>query len=87
MRVETPAPKTPVQPAMDEEKLAKYRAAAPLNHTVRIERMGSYLKLDYELIGADGKKYSLWDIRDQPKPTFSIYQGDVRIASGQFEFG
>lgn len=81
------APKAPARSAADEEKMAKYRAAAPLNHTVRIERMGSYLKLDYELIGSDGKKYSLWDIGGRPKLAFTVYQGDTRIDSGQFEFG
>ncbi len=87
VRAETPAPKTPVQPAMNEEKKAKYRAAAPLNHTVRIERMGSYLKLDYELIGTDGKKQDLWGISEHPELTFSVYRGDARVGIGKFEYG
>ncbi|MEN6425203.1 MAG: hypothetical protein ABFE13_07560 [Phycisphaerales bacterium] len=85
---ETPkAPRTPARTGMDEEKAAEYRVAAPLNHTVRIERTGRYLKLDYELIGTDGKKYSLWEIQGQPRPTFSIYQGDSKVGDGKFEFG
>jgi len=72
---------------MDAQMRAKYKAAAPLNHTVRITRTGSVLKLDYELVGTDGKTYSLWKIRDQSKPTFSIYQDDVKVGDGTFEFG
>lgn len=87
VRAQTPAPKTPVQPAMNEEKKAEHRAAAPLNHTVRIERMGSYLKLDYELIGADGKKHDLWGISEHPELTFSVYRGDARVGVGKFEYG
>jgi hypothetical protein len=77
----------PAPSAAEAEKTAKYRAAAPLNHTVQIERMGSYLKLDYELIGADGKKYDLWGISEHPELTFSVYQGDARVGIGKFEYG
>jgi len=83
----TQTPKAPAHSAADEEKMEKYGAAAPLNHTVRIERMGSYLKLDYELIGADGKKYDLWGISEHPELTFSVYQGDAKVGVGKFEFG
>lgn len=75
------------QSGMDADKAAKYKAAAPLNHTVQIIRTGSVLKLDYQLIGTDGKKYDLWDIRDQSKPTFAIYKANVKIGGGTFEFG
>ncbi len=72
---------------MDADMTAKYKAAAPLNHTVKITRTGSVLKLDYELIGADGKKYNLWDIHDKSKPTFSVYKDNVKVGGGTFEFG
>jgi hypothetical protein len=75
------------QSGMDAEMRAKYKAAAPLNHTARITRTGSVLRLDYELVGTDGKKYDLWKIHDQSKPTFSIYQDNVKIDGGAFEFG
>ncbi len=75
------------QSNLDAEMRAKYEAAAPLNHTVRITRMGSVLKLDYELVGTDGKRYDLWKIRDQSKPTFSIYHDNVKVGGGAFEFG
>jgi hypothetical protein len=72
---------------MDEAKAVEYKAAAPLNHTVRIERSGSYLKLDYELIGTDGKKYDLWKINDQSRPVFAIYKDNIKVGGGTFEFG
>jgi len=75
------------QSGMDAEMRAEYKAAAPLNHTVKIIRTGGVLKLDYELVGIDGKIYNLWDIRDQSKPTFSIYQDNVKVGDGTFEFG
>lgn len=72
---------------MDADMTAKYKAASPLNHTVKIIRTGSVLKLDYELIGTDGKKYNLWDIHDRSKPTFSVYKDNVKVGGGTFEFG
>ena len=75
------------QPGMDADTTAKYKAASPLNHTVKIIRTGSVLKLDYELIGTDGKKYNLWVIHDQSKPTFSVYKNNVKVGGGTFEFG
>ena len=75
------------QSGMDAQMRAKYKAAAPLNHTVTITRTGGVLKLDYELVGTDGKTYSLWEIRDQSKPTLSIYQDNVKVGDGTFEFG
>ncbi|MBN2132725.1 MAG: hypothetical protein JW741_24710 [Sedimentisphaerales bacterium] len=72
---------------MDAATRAKYNAAAPLNHTVKITRAGSVLKLDYELVGTDGKTYSLWKIRDRSKPTFSVYRDNVKVGAGTFEFG
>lgn len=67
-----------------------YKAAAPYSHTVSISRSGRVLKLNYQLIGADGKPYSLLDItgRDYSKtPTVAIYKGDLQVASGSFEYG
>jgi hypothetical protein len=72
---------------MDGEMRARYKAAAPLNHTVKITRTGSALKFDYELVGTDGKKYDLWKIRDRSRPTFSVYQGNDKVDGGTFEFG
>ena len=72
---------------MDEQTKAKYKAASPLNHTVKITRIGSVLKLDYELIGTDGKTYDLWKINDQSKQTFAIFHNNKQIDFGTFQFG
>lgn len=61
--------------------------AKPLNHTVRVQRMGRMLKLDYALVGADGREYNLWDLGGSGNPTFAIYQGDVQVSRGTFERG
>lgn len=80
-------PKAFAQSNMDADTTAQYKAAAPLNHTVKITRTGGILKLDYELIGTDGKKYDLWKIRDRSKPTFEVYQNNDKVGGGTFEFG
>jgi len=72
---------------LDADMSAKYKAAAPMNHTVKITRSGSVLKFDYELVGADGRRYDLWKIRDQSRPAFSVYHGNVKVGGGAFEFG
>ena len=76
-----------VRSGVNPEKANELKAAAPLNHSVNITRTGRVLKLDYELISSNGKKYGLWDISDRSKPTFSIYHNDVKVAGGTFEFG
>ncbi|MHC4168711.1 MAG: hypothetical protein ACYSWQ_17300 [Planctomycetota bacterium] len=72
---------------MDADTTARYKAASPLDHIVKITRTGSVLKLDYELIGTDGKEYNLWDIHDRSKPTFSVFRDNVKVGGGTFEFG
>ena len=72
---------------MDPNTTAKYKAAAPLNHTVKITRTGRVLKLDYKLLGTDGKKYDLWYIHDRSKPTFSVYKDNAKVGGGTFECG
>lgn len=76
-----------VRSGVNPEKANELKAAAPLNHSVKVSRTGRVLKLDYKLIGSDGKTYSLWDISDRSKPTFSIYHNDMKVGGGTFEFG
>ena len=72
----------------DAEKIDKLKAAAPLNHSVRITRIGRLLKLDYELIGSDGKKYNIRDISRDISPKVSVYNSDnFLVHSGNFSFG
>lgn len=72
---------------VNPEKYEELKTAAPLNHSVKISRAGRVLKLDYELIGVDGKSYNLWDIHDRSDPTFTIYRDGVVVGNGTFEFG
>ncbi len=72
----------------DAENVLK--VGAPLNHQVKIERTGKVLEFSYELVGAGGETY---DIRAMTgyggdnNPTVTIYKGDMKLASGQFEYG
>lgn len=71
----------------DPNRIAAMKAAVPLNHTVTVSRTGRVLKLDYKLVGSDGKTYNLWDIRDRNKPEFFIYENGVKVGGGTFEYG
>jgi len=68
-----------------EDKQAVLKLGAPLKQTVKVQRHGTVLVLNYELIGGGGEKYTSSD-RSKP-PTFTIYKGDKEIASDKFEFG
>lgn len=68
-----------------EDKPAVFKVGAPLKQTVRVQRQGGILVLNYELLGVDGEKYTGGD-RSKP-PTFTVYKGDKEIASDKFEFG
>jgi len=68
-----------------EDKPAVLNVGAPLKQGVRVERWGRFLVLNYELLGVGGEKYTRVD-RSNP-PTFVVYKGDRKIASGKFEYG
>lgn len=68
-----------------EDKPAVLKLGAPLKQTVKVQRQGSILVLNYEMLGGGGEKYTSSD-RSKP-PTFTVYKGDKEIASDKFEFG
>ena len=68
-----------------EDKPAVFKVGAPLKPTVKAQRQGSVLVLNYELIGIGGEIYT--DSNRNKPPTFTIYKGDKEIASDKFEFG
>ncbi len=73
--------------SITEDGLATLKAGGPLKNIVEINRSGTTLKLDYELIGIDNKSYTrLSDSRDKP-PIFTIYKGNKEIVSDKFEYG
>ena len=67
------------------DKPATLKVGAPLVPTLRVQRQGRILQLSYELRGSGGETYTGGD-RSKP-PTFAVYKGDKKIASGKFEFG
>lgn len=67
------------------DKPAVLTVGAPLSQTVRVDRRGSILVFNYELVGAGGEKYRGGN-RGEP-PRFAVYKGDEEIASGRFEYG
>ncbi len=71
---------------ISEEKMAVLRVGAPLKQTVSVRRRGRMLELSYGLYGVGGATYTA--VRNANKrPTFTIYKGDRKIATGEFEFG
>lgn len=68
-----------------EDKPAVLKVGAPLKQTVKAQRRGRILALNYELLGVGGEMYTSAN-RTKP-PTFTVYKGDKEIASGKFEFG
>ena len=68
-----------------EDKPAVLKVGAPLKQTVKAQRRGRILALNYELLGVGGEMYVSAN-RSKP-PTFTVYKGDKEIASDKFEFG
>jgi hypothetical protein len=66
---------------------ATLRIGAPLRHVVKVERQGPTMVLAYELIGQGGEPYVLSRNRPEQRPAFTVYRGDRKVASGDFEFG
>ncbi len=61
------------------------RLGLPLCNTIEATRDRNLLHLTYQLIGSGGEVYRLGGLRHLP--SFRIYQGPFRIASGSFGFG
>ncbi len=70
---------------VDANKPATLKVGAPLKQVIKAQRQGRLLTLDYELVGIGGENYRVAD-RSKP-PTFNVYKGDQKIASGTFEYG
>ena len=68
-----------------EDKPAVLKVGAPLKQIVTAEREGRVLSLDYKLLGIGGEEYVNSD--SNKPPTFTVYKGGKRIASGEFEYG
>jgi len=67
-----------------------FQAAAPFKHTLKITRSGRILKMDYQVIGTDGKTYNIAELNNynyDNKPSVEIYKGNLLVGSGSFEYG
>ncbi len=63
-------------------------AGGPLRNGVEVSLNGRQLNLFYHLEGVGGQWMQTTQARVQKeRPTFAIYQGQRRLASGKFEFG
>jgi hypothetical protein len=66
------------------------KVGGPFQHALRVERMGSILKFNYELKGIGGEIYDAQQIMNydnEKAPSVAIYKGDLQLASGKFEYG
>jgi hypothetical protein len=75
---------------VDERRPAVLTMGGPLTNSISVTRHGRDLNLTYRLIGAEGGDYKLWEYwrtKSDSPPQFTIYQGEKKIGSGNFEFG
>ena len=63
------------------------RAGAPLDNSVKLERRGTLLKLDYELTGLGDEAYEAVSRDRSRKPSFVVSRGDREVHRGTFEYG
>lgn len=68
-----------------ENKPEVLKLGAPLKQTLEVKRQGKTLVLDYKLLGIGGESYARANRSDPP--SFTVYKGDTKIASGQFAYG
>ena len=72
---------------VSDKSPAVLTVGGPLTNSVIATPQGRDLRLDYRLLGADGESYQR-NVQDRSHPpTFAVYEGAKKIASGTFEFG
>ncbi len=67
--------------------LATLKLGLPLRQTVRTERWGRSLVLNYQLLGRGGESYTVTRRQGKNQPTFVVDQGRNRIALDHFAAG
>jgi hypothetical protein len=72
---------------VDANACATLKMGAPLRQVVRIERQGPVMEIGYELVGQGGESYVIDRSQGSATPAFTVYRGNSKMASGQFEFG
>jgi hypothetical protein len=75
------------QVSINDKTPAILNVGGPLTNSVIATGHGRDLRLDYRLVGIGGEMYQrTFQNRSKP-PSFAVYQGAKKIASGTFEFG
>ena len=64
---------------------ATLKIGGPLKQTIKVNRQGRLLVMNYELLGVGGEQYT--NGASGEPPTFTVYKADKEIASDKFEFG
>jgi len=72
---------------IEPDRVVNITLGAPLRQTVRVERWGASLVLNYHVLGRGGESYSITQRQAARPPTFVIYQGESELATGVFEPG
>lgn len=67
-----------------EDEQAILKVGAPLKQTVKIERQGPILALNYNLAGVGGEIYA---VTPSKQPMFTVFKGEKKVATDEFEFG
>ncbi|HEY9174439.1 MAG TPA: hypothetical protein VI136_19320 [Verrucomicrobiae bacterium] len=63
-------------------------AGGPLTNTVTLRRRGNLLVMEHRVVGAGGEAYQLdGGANYEHPPTFAVFSGEKRLATGKFEFG
>ncbi len=76
---------------IDPEEPHCVKLGAPLTPSLKVERQSSVLKLDYQLLDAEGHNYVgrqyVGGQGNNPPPEFTVYLNDEAIGSGTFQYG
>ena len=67
-----------------ENEPAILKVGAPLKQTVKIERQGLILVLNYDLTGVGGESYA---VARSKRPMFTVFKGEKEVTTSEFEFG
>jgi len=71
--------------SVTSDEPATLKIGGPLKQTIKVNRQGRLLVMNYELLGVGGEQYT--NGASGEPPTFTVYKADKEIASDKFEFG
>jgi hypothetical protein len=66
---------------------ASLTVGGPLTNALALSRWGRSLVLNHRLVGAGGTTYRFPNLDRSKPPRFTVYHGDKKLASGNFQFG